>query len=199
MVSFPKCASLVSVSWLSRKMAAVCGIQSQRFMDRKSADGRLRNFVVLGLARVEDLVYAGLGVLLAALALAFLFTTANSFIATIFARSLTGQVSTLLDQVLLILLIIELLYTVQVSFREHGLLVEPFLVIALIAVIRRILVLTAELPKMPAAAGPEFSHRLLELGLLTAMVMVLVAALIVMQRLARHGDSDKKDDEAEGT
>jgi hypothetical protein len=44
----------------------------------------------------------------------------------------------------LILLVIELLYTVQVSFREHGLIPEPFLLVGLIAAIRRVLVLTAE-------------------------------------------------------
>jgi uncharacterized membrane protein (DUF373 family) len=157
-------------------------------MDRKSAEGQLRNFVVLGLARIEDAVYAGLGVLLSALALTFLFTTFKGFVIAVFARALSGQVSEFLDQVLLILLIIELLYTVQVSFREHSLLVEPFLVVALIAVIRRILVLTAELPKLPAVGGPEFSHSLAELSLLTAMVVVLVAALILLQRLGKHAE-----------
>jgi len=60
-----------------------------------------------------------------------------------------GQIISVLDQVLLTPLIIELLYTVQVSFREHGLLAEPFLVVALIAAIRRILVLTAKFADCP--------------------------------------------------
>lgn len=34
--------------------------------------------------------------------------------------------------------------TVQVSFREHALVPEPFLIVGLIAAIRRLLVLTAE-------------------------------------------------------
>jgi uncharacterized membrane protein (DUF373 family) len=49
----------------------------------------------------------------------------------------------LLDRMLLILMIVELLYTVQVSFREHTLVPEPFLIVGLIAVTRRILVVTA--------------------------------------------------------
>jgi uncharacterized membrane protein (DUF373 family) len=40
---------------------------------------------------------------------------------------------------LLILLIVELLYTVQVSFREHAVMPEPFLLVGLIAAIRRVL------------------------------------------------------------
>jgi hypothetical protein len=55
-------------------------------------------------------------------------------------------------------------------------------VIALIAVIRRILVLTAELPKIPEAGETVFRHALSELSLLTAMVPVLVGSLILLQR-----------------
>lgn len=147
---------------------------------------RFRGFIVQGLAVVEDIVYAGLGVLLAIVAFALLFATLKSFATALFARALPVQIVGLLDQVLLILLIIELLYTVQVSFREHGLLVEPFLVVALIAVIRRILVLTAELPRLAEAGGIVFSHALLELALLTVMVLVLVAALLVLQRQTKQ-------------
>lgn len=158
---------------------------NQRAVEQKPNDGRLRSLVVQGLARVEDIVYAGLGILLAALAFALLITTLKSFVADIAGRALVGQVAGLLDQMLLILLIVELLYTVQVSFREHELRVEPFLVVALIAVIRRILVLTAELPKSQASA--TFSHSLIEEGVLTLMVVVLVAALIALQRHTKRG------------
>jgi uncharacterized membrane protein (DUF373 family) len=152
---------------------------------------RLRTIVGQGLAAVEDIVYAGLGVLLSVVAFALLFAALKNFASVLLARSLSGQIVALLDQLLLILLIIELLYTVQVSFREHGLLVEPFLVVALIAVIRRILVLTAELSKLPEAGGVVFSHALLELALLTAMVLVLVAALIALQRQTKQRQQDR--------
>jgi uncharacterized membrane protein (DUF373 family) len=79
-------------------------------------------------------------------------------------RALGGQVVGLLDQILLILLVIELLYTVQVSFRERGLIAEPFHVVTLIAVIRRVLVLTAEVPKLSKAGEAIFWHAMLELG-----------------------------------
>jgi len=145
---------------------------------------RLRTVVGQGLALVEDFVYAGLGVLLSVVAFALLFAAVKNFATALVARSLSGQIVDLLGQLLLILLIIELLYTVQVSFREHSLLVEPFLVVALIAVIRRILVLTAELPKLPEA-GAVFTHALLELALLTLMVLVLVVALTMLQRQSK--------------
>jgi len=41
-----------------------------------------------------------------------------------------GSVGGVLDQLLLILMLIEILYTVQVSFREHVLVPEPFVLVA---------------------------------------------------------------------
>jgi hypothetical protein len=99
---------------------------------------------------------------------------------------LGGQIVNLLDQILLILLVVELLYTVQVSFREHGLIAEPFLVVALIAVIRRILVITAQVAHLPEAGDVVFRRAMLELGVLTVMVLVLVGSLIMMQKYAKR-------------
>jgi uncharacterized membrane protein (DUF373 family) len=45
---------------------------------------------------------------------------------------------------LLVMMIVELLYTVQLAFREHALVPEPFLMVGLVAATRRVLVLTAE-------------------------------------------------------
>jgi uncharacterized membrane protein (DUF373 family) len=146
----------------------------------------VRLAVLQGLGLVEDLVYAGLGLLLAIAALVLLVVALKSVGGALFTGSLTGQVVSILDQILLILLIIELLYTVQVSFREHGLLAEPFLVVALIAVIRRILVLTAELPKLPQADNIVFAHAVIELAMLTIMVFVLVTAFIMLRKQAKQ-------------
>ncbi len=131
---------------------------------------------------VEDVVYVGLGALLSLAALALLVSAIKSLAYSIWARSLGDQIVVLLDQILLVLLIIELLYTVQVSFREHALLAEPFLVVALIAVVRRILVITAELAHLPQTSEPVFRHALWELGLLTVMVLVLVSSVIMLQK-----------------
>lgn len=158
--------------------------------DQEVIGYRLRRTVLQGLILVEDLVYAGLGILLAIAALTLLAVAVKSLASALLTRALPGQVVGFLDQILLILLIVELLYTVQVSFREHGLLAEPFLVVALIAVIRRILVLTAELPKLPEAGGVVFSHALLELALLTVMIFVLVASFIMLQKQTKQKPHD---------
>jgi uncharacterized membrane protein (DUF373 family) len=141
-----------------------------------------RLLIVQGLSSVEDVVYVGLGVLLAIAAITLLLAAFKSFAGALLAHSLSGQVVSLLDQILLILLIVELLYTVQVSFREHGLVAEPFVVVALIAAIRRVLIITAEVAKLPDAGGTVFRQTIIELALLTVMVLVFVSSLLMLQR-----------------
>lgn len=148
-----------------------------------------REYFTKALSTVEDIVYVGLGLVLSMTAIALLWLGFRTLVAAVGSHSLTGELVGLLDQVLLILLIVELLYTVQVSFREHGLVAEPFLVVALIAVIRRVLVLTAEMPKLPEAGEAVFRHAILELSLLAIMIVVLVGSLIHLQKQGKGGQS----------
>jgi uncharacterized membrane protein (DUF373 family) len=145
-----------------------------------------RGLVVRALNVVEDVVYVGLGLLLTIAALALLFIAIKRIIYSVWARSLGSDIVGVLDQILLILLIIELLYTVQVSFREHGLIAEPFLIVALIAAIRRVMILTAEFPKLPEAGESVFRHAIVELALLTAMILVLVTSFIMLEKVKRQ-------------
>lgn len=151
----------------------------------------MRRFIVQGLSLVEDIVYVGLGILLAIAAFSQLILALKDAGVAVWNRSFGAQVVGLLDQILLVLLIIELLYTVQVSFRKHSLLAEPFLVVALIASIRRILVLTAEISKLPEANETVFRHSMYELAILTLMVLVLVASLIMLQKQGKHQPEQK--------
>jgi hypothetical protein len=56
--------------------------------------------------------------------------------------------------------------------------------VGLIAGIRRILVLTAEFSKMLEEGTDTFRNAMLELGVLTAMVLALVGALVLLRRRA---------------
>lgn len=88
----------------------------------------------------------------------------------------------LLDQILLILMILEILYTVQLSFRERTLVAEPFLIVGLIAAIRRILLLTAEFSKPEEIVEAAFRNAMFELGLLTVLIMALVFSLYLLKK-----------------
>jgi uncharacterized membrane protein (DUF373 family) len=154
---------------------------------------RARHLVTFGLTAIEDVVYVGLGVVLAATALCLLFLAIRSFVLALVAHALSGQVISLLDQILLILLIIELLYTVQVSFREHALMAEPFLVVALIATVRKILIATAQISQLAEPNDTVFHHSLAELSLLSLMVLILVGSLVLLQRHGKTAAIDRSE------
>jgi hypothetical protein len=131
---------------------------------------------------VEDVVYVGLGLLLTGCSLALLVSGLIIFGQNLMAGSLTTNIVALLDRVLLILLVVELLYTVQVSFREHALMPEPFLLIGLIAGIRRVLLLTAELAQVHEKSEVVFQHFIVELLVLTVLIVALVISLVLLRK-----------------
>ena len=141
-----------------------------------------RDWIARSFTHVEDVLYVALGVLLAAGALVLLADATLTFFANLFAGTLPSRIIGLLDRVLLILMFAEIMYTVQVSFREHVLAPEPFLVVGLIAVIRRVLVITAEFAEVKDAPRATFDTTMVELGLLTVLSLVLVVSLVLLRR-----------------
>jgi len=146
-----------------------------------------REWIMRGFIRVEDAVYVGLGTVLAAMALALLVAVAIALAQAVLADTLPGHAVQLLDRLLLILMIVEILYTVQVSFSEHALVPEPFLIVGLIAAIRRLLVLTAEFARLVESNTAAFRAAMLELALLTVMIVALVVSLVVVKGRAPRG------------
>ncbi len=141
-----------------------------------------RAWIARAFTIVEDVVYIGLALLLSISALALLVRGAYRLVEDIATGSFAANIVGLLDQLLLILLIVELLYTVQVSFREHAIVAEPFLLIGVIAVIRRVLVLTAEFAHVPQMNDVAFRHFATELGVLTVLILVLVVCLLLLRK-----------------
>lgn len=149
----------------------------------------VRLMIVRGLSGIEDVAYIGVGIILAISALDLLWLGFKSVVGALVANSLSTQIPNLLDQVLLLLLVVELMYTVQVSFRAHGLVSEPFLVVALIASVRTVVVLGAELAKLPQASEELFRHSIFELALLTIMILAFVGSLIMLQKNTKRSGS----------
>lgn len=141
-----------------------------------------RAWVARAFTAVEDIVYLGLGLLLAGSSIALLISGVITFANNLVAGSLTSNIVPLLDRILLILLVVELLYTVQVSFREHSLIPEPFLLVGLIAGIRRVLVLTAEFAQAHDQAETVFKHFVIELVVLTFLIIALVISLMLLRK-----------------
>jgi len=86
----------------------------------------------------------------------------------------------ILNTVLLVMMTMEIVYTVAISLESHTLNAEPFLLIGVIAGIRRMLVITATSTEQEA--HPEqFHNMLVELGLIAATVIALAAAIWILR------------------
>lgn len=146
--------------------------------------GALRLLVARGFTVTEDVLYVSLGLLLTVSAGALVVSGATAFFQSLRSGPSPAEIVLVLDRILLVLMIIELLYTVKVSFQEHALVPEPFLVVGLIAVTRRILLLTSQLAVFVEKNNDEtgFRHAMFELGLLTVMVVALVASLLMLRK-----------------
>ena len=141
-----------------------------------------RRWIARAFSVVEDVVYVGLGLLLAACAVILLGDGVINFIHQFGTTTPFRNTVGLLDRILLVLLVIELLYTVQVSFREHTLVPEPFLLVGLIAAIRRVLLLTAEFSQVGKVADVAFQHFVIELVVLTALIVALSFSLLLLKK-----------------
>src|SRR5262249_16627136 len=102
------------------------------------------------------------------------------------AATIRDQAIDILDTVLLVMMTMEIVYTVTLSLESHTLVAEPFLVIGAIAAIRRMLVITAESTKLetnPAA----FQSTLLELALLGFIVLAMAGSIYILRRSQSTG------------
>jgi uncharacterized membrane protein (DUF373 family) len=107
------------------------------------------------------------------------------------AESVSSFGSRFLDAILLVLMIVELAYTVILSLRGSVLQAEPFLIVGLIAVIRRILVITV------GEAGPHgtsVAQSIGELGILTGVVVVFVGSIVLLRMRPVRSDDFSSDD-----
>ena len=98
----------------------------------------------------------------------------------------------ILDRVLLVFIIAELLYTLRLSLARTQLILEPFLIIGLVAVVRRVLVVTAQAERILSDGG-NLEPILWELGVLAGLIVSLAVAL----SLARRNSSGPRDLQAD--
>jgi uncharacterized membrane protein (DUF373 family) len=93
---------------------------------------------------IEVVAYLALGLLLAIAALFGVISAAISLWGAIPGQYSVDSLLVAIDRMLLVLMIVEILHTVRASFRTGTLVCEPFLIVGLIASIRRILIITLQ-------------------------------------------------------
>jgi hypothetical protein len=95
-----------------------------------------------------------------------------------------------IDRLLFVLMLAEILHTVRVSLSSGTLDGEPFLIVGLIASIRRVLVITLESSQtapgsVSGNAPTAFVSSMIELGLLAVVILVMVTSIYLLRRAKR--------------
>ena len=142
------------------------------------------------LATGEVVIYAALAILLFATALATIGNAGKMLWESLSHWSIATDTLAVLDQLLLVLMLVEILHTVRISIHSHVLVTEPFLVVGLIASIRRMLVITLEAASLTkggvwsADGASIFRASMYELGLLGVLILILVFSITLLRRYA---------------
>jgi uncharacterized membrane protein (DUF373 family) len=90
-----------------------------------------------------------------------------------------GQVLELLSGLLLVFIFTELISTIRVVIARRSVEVEPFLIVGMVAAIRRLIVISAEAENLLGTA--KFRDLMLEIGVLAGTVLVLGVTVFVLR------------------
>jgi hypothetical protein len=135
------------------------------------------------LTYAENAIYLVTALLLAGTAVVLLLSTARNLLRSLGKAPVLPEALKALDALLLVLMIVELLHTIRFFIVEHALVPEPFLIVALIAGVRRLLILTTEASQYIQTQPEQFRMALREMTLLVVSFLVIAAAIVVLHRL----------------
>ena len=155
------------------------GPRDERAPRREHERGRAM-LVHAGIGGAERAIYIVAASLLVLGAAFVLVGTVTDLVEGSDSRAIADAGVFLLDRVLLLFIIAELLYTLRVVNIGGRILVEPFLFIGLIAIVRKVLVLTAEVHE----PGQDVTGFLAQIGALAGLALVLTISIFVLRRSA---------------
>lgn len=155
--------------------------------DYSGFENRLTKLSAFLFLHTEHLVYALLGGLLAATAALALLDAAGVLVEALKVFGGAKQMLDVIDRLLFMLMVVEILHTVRVSMRSGRLTCEPFLIVGLIASIRRVLVITlqsSEVMHGPMSDDKQamFQASMIELGVLGGLILVMVVSIFLLHR-----------------
>jgi uncharacterized membrane protein (DUF373 family) len=133
-----------------------------------------------GLGSAETAIYVVVAALLAVGAAFTVVGTIVDLVGGADSRPIGDAGVFLLDRVLLLFILAELLYSLRVVNFGGRILVEPFLFIGLIAVVRKVLVVAAESDRQ----GLQPNQLVVQLGGYAGLALVLALSIYLLRRSA---------------
>jgi uncharacterized membrane protein (DUF373 family) len=147
----------------------------------KSPRSRTHGLAARAIDQVEDGIYIVVAVLLVVAGTFALWGAVTKLVSDVQQHFQAVTVVTdLLDNGLILFIIAELLHTVRVTIQERTLVVEPFLIVALIAGVRRLLLVTAQLATNSTVF--TWGQQGIEMTVLLALILGITVALVLWHR-----------------
>src|SRR5262245_23714363 len=155
------------------------GSASERDIRRRDRRGSA------GVGQLEQVLYLSVALALGITGVALLLHAAYAFVVDLLdGDAFMDATLGLLDGLLLVFIIAELLHTVRAAVSESVLLLEPFLIVGIIASIRRLILITAE--ASGSVSADRFRDLMLELAVLAGVTLVLGGVLFLIRHTQHH-------------
>jgi uncharacterized membrane protein (DUF373 family) len=151
----------------------------------KQEEKDARRFTERMFGFMEDILYVGIALALSIAGLVFFGYVIYRFIVDLNYEAFSPLVLDLLDGLLLVFIITELIHTIRTVIEDRVLVSEPFLVVGVVAAIRRLVVVSAESKEV--FGTPDFGDAMLEIGVLTGVIFFL-GVTIFMLRHTEHSE-----------
>jgi uncharacterized membrane protein (DUF373 family) len=170
----------------------------------KAPRGRPHDLAARIFDYIEDAIYMVVAALLLIAGVFVLGNAIGQLFQDIGKSDLKILVIDILDNGLLLFIVAELLHTVRATIQERTLVVEPFLIVGLIAGVRRLLVLTAQLATQNTGQGTSqtpttsqftWAHQGVEMTVLLGLILGMTIALVLYHRY--HGPATQEDEGAD--
>ena len=148
---------------------------------------KIANLAARLFLKIEVTAYILLGGLLGATVFLGVINAGISLFHTVINHAEANAIVETVDRLLFVLMVVEILHTVRVSFREGTLVCEPFLIVGLIASVRRMLAITLESSQVnsPSKWSEDsmqiFTATMIELAVLGGLVLVMVLAIYILR------------------
>ena len=139
--------------------------------------------LVPALEAADAIVYALVGVVFLLAALGMLGYSLVAFPASLRQTGFALAIVTLVNDLLLVMIIMEVLRTVLSYLQERATSLQPFLFIAAISATRRILAIGAQMSVTGDTLSPnKFQEVMIDLGANAAAILTIAAALYLLAR-----------------
>jgi uncharacterized membrane protein (DUF373 family) len=129
---------------------------------------------------VEDVLYVGIAALLAIGAAVLLAEAAQQVLTAVGRKDVSAGMLEVLDTLLLVFIFAELLFAVRTTISERRIVVEPFLIVGILAAIKEIVVLSVRAASI-LGDGPQFARAAVEIGVLGGLVAVLSVSAVLLR------------------